>query len=73
MHARSDGNASGSQGSQGSQGSHTGQARWSKKKDLSTSCARGGKVIFMMISRRRAKTSVGGLCIRESRMSVCQG
>ena len=35
--------------------------------------ARGRKVIFRMISRRRAKTLIAHLCIRESRTSECQG
>ena len=71
MNARSFDGTSGSQGSLVGAPLHTGQARWSKNKTCQR--ARGRKVIFRMISRRRAKTLIAHLCIRESRTSECQG
>ena len=71
VHAQSHDKASGSQGSLFEAPQHTGQARWSKKRLVNE--ARGRKVIFRMISRRRAKTLIAHLCIRESRTSECQG
>ena len=43
------------------------------KKNKTCQRARGRKVIFRMISRRRAKALIACLCIRESRTSECQG